>query len=93
MLLDIIAAYESGLADAIRKKHDEYGRILTINETEDLFHECENMALWKALIQRGRAKMASRDRADLRIVILSVYICKKGARGLLSAVFRASVGV
>lgn len=75
-ILDIIAAYESGLADAIRKKHDEYGRILTINETEDLFHEFENMALWKPLIQRGRTKMASRDMAlrDAFHYQLSEYI-------------------
>ena len=75
-ILDIIAAYESGLADAIRKKHDEYGHILTINETEDLFHEFENMALWKPLIQRGRTKMASRDMAlrDAFHYQLSEYI-------------------
>ena len=75
-ILDIIAAYESGLADAIRKKHDQYGRTLTINETEDLFHEFENMALWKPLIQRGRTKMASRDMAlrDAFHYQLSEYI-------------------
>ncbi len=62
-ILDIIAAYESGLADAIRKESERIERPLTRHETEDLFREFENMALWKPLIQRGRVKMASRDMA------------------------------
>lgn len=62
-ILDIIAAYESGLADEIRRQYNLKGRILSINEVEHLFLEFENMALWKPLIQRGRVKMASRDMA------------------------------
>ena len=62
-ILDIIAAYESGLADGIQKKYEELGRRLSRSEVEQLFHEFENMALWKPLIQRGRIKMASRDMA------------------------------
>ena len=75
-ILDIIAAYESGLADAIQKKCAEQGHILSIHETETLFHEFENMALWKPLIQRGRTKMASRDMAlrDAFHYQLSEYI-------------------
>ena len=75
-ILDIIAAYESGLADAIRKKNTELNRKMTISETEILFHEFENMALWKPLIQRGRIKMASRDMAlrDAFHYQLSEYI-------------------
>lgn len=75
-ILDIIAAYESGLADAIKQKSDQMGRPLTILEAETLFHEFENMALWKPLIQRGRTKMASRDMAlrDAFHYQLSEYI-------------------
>lgn len=75
-ILDIIAAYESGLADGIRKQYEEKGRILSISEVEALFHEYENMALWKPLIQRGRTKMASRDMAlrDAFHYQLSEYI-------------------
>ena len=75
-ILDIIAAYESGLADGIRKQYEEKGRILFISEVEALFHEFENMALWKPLIQRGRTKMASRDMAlrDAFHYQLSEYI-------------------
>lgn len=75
-ILDIVAAYESGLADAVRKKSNEIGRLLSIGETELLFHEFENMALWKPLIQRGRVKMASRDMAlrDAFHYQLSEYI-------------------
>lgn len=62
-ILDIIAAYESGLADAIKCEYERVGHILSQRETEDLFKSFENMALWKPLIQRGRVKMASRDMA------------------------------
>ena len=60
-ILDIIAAYESGLADAIKHEYERVEHILSIKETETLFRSFENMALWKPLIQRGRVKMASRD--------------------------------
>ena len=62
-ILDIIAAYESGLSDAIKQSCKQKGRVLTRVEAEELFSEFENMALWKPLIQRGRIKMASRDMA------------------------------
>lgn len=75
-ILDIIAAYESGLADAIQKESERIGRPLSRLEAENLFREFENMALWKPLIQRGRVKMASRDMAlrDAFHYQLSEYI-------------------
>ena len=75
-ILDIVAAYESGLAEAIREKSNEIGRALSQTEAEDLFHQFENMALWKPLIQSGRVKMASRDLAlrDAFHYQLSEYI-------------------
>ena len=75
-ILDIIAAYESGLADAIKQEYERVGHILTQQETEELFKNFENMALWKPLIQRGRVKMASRDMAlrDAFHYQLSEYI-------------------
>jgi len=53
-ILDIIAAYESGLADAIKHEYERVEHILSIKETETLFRSFENMALWKPLIQRRR---------------------------------------
>lgn len=75
-ILDIIAAYESGLADAIKKEYESKEHILSKTEVDDLFHRFENMALWKPLIQRGRVKMASRDMAlrDAFHYQLSEYI-------------------
>ena len=75
-ILDIIAAYESGLADAIKQEYERVGRLLTRGEIEELFGKFENMALWKPLIQRGRVKMASRDMAlrDAFHYQLSEYI-------------------
>ena len=75
-ILDIIAAYESGLADAIKHEYERVGHILSQQETEEVFSHFENMALWKPLIQRGRVKMASRDMAlrDAFHYQLSEYI-------------------
>lgn len=75
-ILDIIAAYESGLADAIKHEYERVEHILSIKETETLFRSFENMALWKPLIQRGRVKMASCDMAlrDAFHYQLSEYI-------------------
>ena len=75
-ILDIIAAYESGLAEEIKRKSEQIGRVLSVRETEGLFHEFEQMTLWKPLIQRGRIKMASRDMAlrDAFHYQLSEYI-------------------
>lgn len=75
-ILDIIAAYETGLADAIKKEYDNIGHVLSFAEVETVFHNFENMALWKPLIMRGRTKMASIDMAlrDAFHYQLSEYI-------------------
>ena len=62
-ILDIIAAYETGLSDEIKKEYDISGKILTIKEVENILKNFEQMALWKPLIKGGRIKMASRDMA------------------------------
>lgn len=46
-ILDIIAAYESGLADAIQREYARVGHMLSIQETEMLLKSFESMALWK----------------------------------------------
>ena len=75
-ILNIIAAYESGLAEAIRLESERMGRVLLRREVEELFKHFEGMALWKPLIQQGRIKMASRDMAlrDAFHYQLSEYI-------------------
>lgn len=63
-ILDIIAAYETGLAEEIKKEFENNNnKQLTIQKTESLFRNFEQLALWKPLIKRGRTKMASRDMA------------------------------
>lgn len=62
-ILDIIAAYETGLADEIKKEYEKQNKILSVREVENILKNFEQMALWKPLIQRGRTKMASRDMA------------------------------
>lgn len=62
-ILDIIAEYECGLADAIKQEYETLEHILSIEETEALFHRFESMALWEPLIHQARAKLESRDAA------------------------------
>lgn len=62
-ILDLIAAYECGLANIIQEKSISLGRKLTNWEVTNLFHEFENQPLWKPLISSARTKMASRDMA------------------------------
>jgi hypothetical protein len=75
-ILDIIAAYECGLADALKSEYEKQKRPLTKIEVEELFANFEQLALWKPLISRGRIKMASRDLAlrDAFHYQLSEYI-------------------
>lgn len=75
-ILDIIAAYECGLADAIKFEFERNGSPLSRAQVETVFTEFENLALWKPLIHRGRIKMASRDMAlrDAFHYQLSEYI-------------------
>ncbi|QNO14092.1 DNA-binding protein [Alkalicella caledoniensis] len=62
-ILDLVASYECGLAENIRKEYDRLGRKLNNWETDKIFHDFENLPHWKPLINRGRSKMASRDLA------------------------------
>lgn len=62
-ILDLVAAYECGLADLLKKKATELNRKLTSWEVDEIFHEFENLPHWKPLITSGRNKMASRDLA------------------------------
>jgi hypothetical protein len=75
-ILDIIAAYESGLADALKVHYKRKGDLLTLAEVDEIFAHFEGLALWKPLIHRGRIKMASRDLAlrDAFHYQLSEYI-------------------
>lgn len=75
-ILDLVASYECGLANLIRKKSDEFGRMLNNWEVRQLFKEFEELPHWKPLISSARIKMASRDMA-LRDVFhqqLELYI-------------------
>lgn len=75
-ILDIIAAYECGLADELKTQSEKWGRPLSKSETDAIFANFENLSLWKPLIHRGRSKMASRDLAlrDAFHYHLSEYI-------------------
>lgn len=62
-ILDLVASYECGLANLIRKKYDELGRMLNNWEVRQLFKDFEKLPHWKPLIASARTKMASRDMA------------------------------
>lgn len=60
-IINLVASYESGLAEALENRYCQIGRKLTAIETDELFSEFESAALWKPLIDSARVKMASRD--------------------------------
>lgn len=62
-ILDLIASYECGFADALQEAHKALGRKLTSFETDEIYKRFEKQAHWRPLIENARVKMASRDLA------------------------------
>ena len=62
-VLNLVAAYECGLAALIKEQSEKLGRKLNNWETDDIFCAFEQLPLWKPLISSARTKMASRDLA------------------------------
>lgn len=60
-VLDLIASYEAGFADELRKEYIRLGRKLTQMETDILYANFEQQRLWVPLVNKARSKMASRD--------------------------------
>lgn len=60
-VLDLIASFEAGFADELRKEFEHLGRKLTQAETDALYAKFEQQRLWVPLLNKARAKMASRD--------------------------------
>ena len=79
-VLDVIASYECGLADEIRKAFTAKGGMLRASEVDTIFKTFEALPHWRPLIERARAKMASRDLAfrDAIHVQLKEYISPLG---------------
>jgi hypothetical protein len=62
-ILDLIASYECGFADELRKEFKRKGRPLYSGEVDELFRKLEEQPVLKPLIEKARNKMASRDLA------------------------------
>ena len=60
-ILDLIASYEAGFADELRKEYVRIGRKLSQTETDLLYTNFEQQRLWVPLVNKARSKMASRD--------------------------------
>lgn len=60
-VLDLVASFEAGLADALQRTSETLGRRLKPEEVEKLFTDFERMPHWVPLLQTARTKMASRD--------------------------------
>lgn len=60
-ILDLIASYEAGFADELRKESVRLGRKLSQTETDLLYTKFEQQRLWVPLVNKARSKMASRD--------------------------------
>lgn len=59
--LRLIAMYEAGLPDELRKKSEEAGRQLSVKEAMDIIEVFGNQPLLKPAIADVRTKIASRD--------------------------------
>jgi hypothetical protein len=75
-ILDLIAAYEFGISDALKKKSIEFGRPLGFTEADSVLKEFDSQAAWRPLKERARMRMASRDLAfrDALHVQLQNYV-------------------
>lgn len=75
-ILDLIAAYECGFADALQEAFKKKGTQLTFREADIVFARFETQAHWRPLIEKARNKMASRDLAfrDALHIQLQDYI-------------------
>jgi hypothetical protein len=62
-VLDLIASYECGFADMLNREFTAKTRRLNSWEVDQHFKRFEAQAHWKPLIEKARAKMASRDLA------------------------------
>jgi len=62
-ILDLVASFECGLSEMIRKGYEDKGRKLTNWEVDKIFRDFENLPHWRPLIVSGRNKMATRDYA------------------------------
>lgn len=62
-VLDVIASYECGFADALEKDFEIKKRKLSSWEVDALFVKFESQAHWTPLVERARNRMASRDLA------------------------------
>lgn len=62
-ILDLVAAYEAGLAEEITLKAQALNRQLSAFEVDAIFIAFEKKAHWKPLVEKARNKMASRDLA------------------------------
>lgn len=60
-VLDLIASYEAGYADELKKAYERLGRKLSSTEADAIFARFESQALWGPLREKARQKMASRD--------------------------------
>jgi hypothetical protein len=60
-VLDIIASYEIGFAEMLRKESQRLNRLLSPYETDRLFSALEQQRLWEPLREKARTKLASRD--------------------------------
>ncbi len=60
-ILELISAYENGLAHAIEKKYHELGCKLNYAQLKEVFDTFEDSPAFEPLINSARTKLASRD--------------------------------
>jgi transposase len=62
-ILDLVASYENGLAEALEKEAKDKDHKLSQYEVDQVFERFNDFPHWKPLLEKARMKMASRDLA------------------------------
>ena len=64
-VLDLIASYENGFSDYLKRQYGKVGRKFSLSEAHDLFNDFEanTQAIYDPLREKARGLMASRDMA------------------------------
>lgn len=60
-VLDVVASFETGFAEKLNEEFKNLGRILSIDEADELFQKFANQSVLRPFITKARTVMSSRD--------------------------------
>jgi hypothetical protein len=60
-VIDVVASFETGFAEKLNEEFKKLGRVLSLEEADELFQKFANQSVLKPFITKARTVMASRD--------------------------------